>query len=301
MKKWQGAIDIGSNSILLLILDEKKQRVVFESRITRLGKNLDENKMFEQSSMEGSFQALKEYKEICLEHGINFSEVRITATEAARVARNVNTFLEKVKKELNGNIDIISGDQEAYYSALGVVVGDHLKNKFSDVLTLMDIGGGSTELIKVRAYPFEIIKSISLPMGSVRATDWIQEGVLEDKLQEIINDYNVKEFTTESLIGVAGTMTSLMNMIKEYKKFQLIEFDDTKISFKDFEEKMSIFSRFHDEELLRKFPFLGKRAKSIIGGYKVSQFLGEKLGITQLSVSFKGLVYGLIIDQKNDF
>lgn len=295
----KAAIDIGSNTILLLIMDENHQTLEFEARVTSLGKNLDKNKCFEEISMKLSFEALSEFSEICSKHKIDFSNVIITATEASRVATNAKDFYQEIYNQLGANVTIISGEQEAFYSAYGVVKGEGIIK--AQKLTLMDIGGGSTELIFVQTHPFQILKAISLPLGSVRVSDWIEAGTWEQKQTHFMDNYNFKEFECEDLIGVAGTMTSLINIANENEgEFQFLDFQKSKISTKSLNAKMIHFKHFSSNDFLEKFPYLGKRSAAIWGGYQVCRFICEQLKPDAIQVSFKGLVHGVLLNSENE-
>lgn len=294
----RAAIDIGSNTILLLIMNEKLETLAFEARVTSLGKNLDKNKAFEEQSMRDSFEALSEYSQICSKHNIPFEKVRITATEASRVASNAAEFYQKVKVELGANVEIISGDQEAQYAAQGVVMMESSKN-LEEQVVLMDIGGGSTELIKVQTKPFKILESVSIPLGSVRVSDWIERGIWETKKQELIENYQFESFKVEGLIGVAGTMTSLINIVHQNTSFEFIDFNQTRIETKDFVQAMDAMSNYSSDDFLEKYPYLGKRSSAIWGGYQVCKFICGQLEPKYLNISFNGLVHGSLLSLSN--
>ena len=115
--------------------------------------------------MEDSFKVLSLYQKKCLDHDIDPAKILATATEASRVAKNSSEFYAKVKKELGIDVKIISGEAEAYYSTMGIL----FDTKITDPeITIMDIGGASTELIKVNTAKKEIIHSFSMPVGAVR-------------------------------------------------------------------------------------------------------------------------------------
>lgn len=296
--KYKSAIDIGSNTTLLLILDEKNKQAVFESRVTQLGKNLDVKSEFEQRSMDLTFKALKEYVQICIEYQISPPQMKVTATEASRVAKNAPDFFKKIKNELGLEIVIISSDKEAYLASLGVVRGEGLDHGINHELTLMDIGGGSTELIKVCTNPFRIISSISLPIGSVRVTDWMQKGIWSDKKKEMLKNFHLTPYKTQRLIGVAGTMTSLINMVRGYKDFSFIDFNDSLLTLHDLISHFKPLLSKSSEEIEDIYPYLGARSEAIIGGFEVCKFFSENLEVVDFQISFKGLVHGSIFENE---
>jgi exopolyphosphatase/guanosine-5'-triphosphate,3'-diphosphate pyrophosphatase len=290
----RASIDIGSNSVLLLACDfsDKIEKELLNlSFITSLGKNLDKTKMFEVESMKATYDALENYKQELKKININPEDVTVTATEASRVATNAAEFFKKIKNELGFNIQTISGIQEAHYTAIGVVSA--LENENDEVI-VMDMGGASTEFIKIKRNPFKIISSISLPVGSVRATDWKKENSFTTHMKELLEN-KIDLYQTNNLICVAGSMTSLASMFLGKKVFNDKEIDGLKISFnefKKFEEELRVTNT---EELLLNFPFLGKRAPMVSAGASVARIFGEQLKIQTMQISTRGLRYGVLI------
>ena len=290
----RASIDIGSNTTLLLIGNVEEGKLTElenESRVTGLGRDLDLNKAFLDVAMDDTYQALSEYVEIIDSHGIPRSSVIMTATEASRVATNSKSFYEKVKSELKLEVTLISSEGEAFYTAYGVIAGS---DSNADYLTIMDIGGASTEFIKVRSEPFSIVDSISLPFGSVRATDWIREGSFEKRMDQIISESRLDEFKTQHLFCVAGSMTSLGGMIKGLSVFDPTEVNGTMVDFNQFLGFKERIDQASPEDLMEKYPFLGKRARSIVGGAKLGEKVGRFLGINTFEISTLGLRYGTL-------
>lgn len=289
----RASIDIGSNSVLLLACEfnQKIEKEILNlSHITSLGKDLDKTGVFHPESMHATYEALKNYRDELKQIGHKAEDTIVTATEAARVAKNSKEFFEKIKNDLGFNIQIISGEQEAYYTALGVASGIDAQGE----CIIMDIGGASTEFIKLNLDSKKIDSSISLPVGSVRATDWKKEGVFQEKLNEILKN-DLSKYQTQNLICVAGSMTSLASMYLGKKVFNDKEIDGLKINFSEFKLFAHELQRTNVEELLLNFPFLGKRAPMVAGGSKVAELLGDKLNITTMQISTRGLRYGVLI------
>lgn len=290
----RASIDIGSNTTLLLIGDVESwvlNELENESRVTGLGRELDKNKAFLDLAMQETYQALSEYVEIIDRHGIKRSDVIMTATEASRVATNAQDFYKRVSENLGLSVSLINGDGEAFYTAYGVICGSDTKVA---ELTIMDIGGASTEFIKVKSEPFEVCDSISLPFGSVRATDWISQGCFDSKMNAIIGESRLSEFKTKHLFCVAGSMTSLGGMIKGLKEFNPTEVNGTKISFSEFLGFKNKINEATPDKLVEEYPFLGKRARSIAGGARLGEKVGSVLGIETFEISTLGLRYGTL-------
>lgn len=299
-KELRASIDIGSNSVLLLIADltnNKFQEVFKDSHITSLGKDLDKTKLFHLESMQATYDAIKAYAEECDKHKIPRENILATATEASRVAQNASEFFEKIQQDLGVNIQTITAQGEAYYSTKGIL----FNSKFdSDVITIMDIGGASTELIKVNTKNFNIIETISMPVGAVRASHWLDDNLFVQNLQKVFIDFRneIDKFQSKELYCVAGTVTSLGNMHLQRKEF--VENDVHGLVLKT-EDVDNLFKKYSNQEpgtFLEQFPFLQKRANSIRGGLHLVYHLVHRLLVKEITISTYGLRYGTILEGK---
>jgi exopolyphosphatase/guanosine-5'-triphosphate,3'-diphosphate pyrophosphatase len=292
----RASIDIGSNSILLLVAEYDVDKGIIEkeylneSFITSLGKDLDKTKVFHPDSMKASLEALAECKKLLQTINFKPENVIVTATEASRVAKNSREFYEAVKNDIGFNVSIISSKGEAYYTALGVV--SSMDSTHTNI-TVMDIGGASTELIQLETSPFKINGSISLPVGSVRATDWRAEGVFEEKIASLLAQ-NFKDYETKTLVCVAGSMTALASMFLGQKEYSAEKIEGMSIAFKSFKEFSTDLQATNLENLKLLFPFLGKRAPMVASGALVAELIAEKLGVETIKISTRGLRYGTI-------
>lgn len=301
MKKNKASIDIGSNSCLLLIaeVEEGKVKNVIQSKsiVTSLGKDLDVNKSFIQESMDETYQALKDYVLEAEKNDIKPTEIIATATEASRVAKNADVFFEKIKNELGLIVKKITSDGEAYYSALGVLLDSYI---FPNPLFILDIGGASTEIIKLDANKKEITSSFSMPVGSVRLTKWNTGGIGGMKLDEIKNNFSksLSASKTDFLCCVAGTATSIANMYLEKKDFIEEEVHGLVLSNEDIQKIYNKIEKFSIDELLGFYPFLGKRAFTIKAGLELILYLVKELEVKKIYISTYGLRYGTLIQNQ---
>ncbi|MCH7774583.1 MAG: Ppx/GppA family phosphatase, partial [Bacteroidetes bacterium] len=140
------SIDIGTNTVLLLIaeVDETSFEItplLNEYRMPRIGRGLKLTENITADRIKKLFTVLSEYQSIISKY--NVDDVLVTATNALRIAANSVEIVERIKKQLLWNVNIVSCKLEAEYAFLGVVPFP-IKNKNNLVI---DIGGGSTELI----------------------------------------------------------------------------------------------------------------------------------------------------------
>jgi len=294
----RASIDIGSNSVLLLVADlndGELQELLRKSHVTSLGKDLDKNKKFIDSSMHATFEALKDYALECDKYHVPREEIIVTATEAARVATNAKEFFEKIKQSLNLDIKIITSEAEAYYSTRGILFNSQFEE---ELITIMDIGGASTELIRVNTKNFSILETISMPVGAVRSAQWLEEDIFVQKLQKTFVDFrtDLDKFQSRKLYCVAGTVTSLGNMHLENKEFHEDDVHGLNLKSEDFENLFKKYSGWNSDRFLEKFPFLEKRAHSIRGGMHLVYHLIHRLLVREVTISTYGLRYGTLLE-----
>lgn len=298
MNNLRASIDIGSNSVLLLIAEvggNSFKEISKRSEITSLGRDLDATKSFHPESMQATYEALESYAAECDKLGIQRSQIITTATEASRVALNSEEFFLKVKEDLNINVQTITSEAEAYFSSKGIL----FNTKFnSDVITIMDIGGASTELIKVCTKKFQVLETISMPVGAVRATQWLDEKLFVQRLQKIFLDFRneIDKFQTKELFCVAGTVTSLGNMHLKNKEFVEDEVHGLVMKSEDVDILFKHYSEYTPEQFLELFPFLEKRSKSIRGGLHLVYHLCHRLMVKELTISTYGLRFGTLLE-----
>ena len=202
-------IDIGSNSIRMLIYENfNYSRVPFfnEKAVCELGKNLDKSRKLNNKGKEYALKVLKRFSEI-----LNVSQiknVRIIATAVLREAIDAKDFIREVENLFNTNLKILSGDEEAEYTAEGVKVG------FKNVDGLVaDLGGGSLELTNVENNI--ITNKTSLPIGVLRLMNnpLIKKANLSKYIKKLFKDekwLSKKNFNNLYLVG--GTWRALFKL-----------------------------------------------------------------------------------------
>lgn len=156
-----GIIDIGSNSIRLVILDIQGTSYRITDQIkhsARLGQDMSADGYLDQKRMDYAIQVLAHFAVTMHTKGVR--EVLCVATEAVRRAKNQNQFLSRARKALGTEVRILSGREEAYYDYLGCVNTLDIKHALA-----FDIGGSSTELILIRNRL--LVESVSLRLGSI--------------------------------------------------------------------------------------------------------------------------------------
>lgn len=210
------AVDCGTNSTRLLVVDGNGRSVERLMRITRLGQGVDGNRELALTAIERTVAVLDEYRSVMDAHDV--ARARMAATSAVRDARNGHVFLDAASKAIGIEAELLSGEEEGRLAYAGATAG--LPPGIGDDVVL-DIGGGSTELITRSGSE---IRAVSLDLGCVRLTerhlthdpplaeelaaaeDTIDSGL--DRAVEAVP--GLGRLRPESrLIGLAGTVSTL--------------------------------------------------------------------------------------------
>jgi exopolyphosphatase / guanosine-5'-triphosphate,3'-diphosphate pyrophosphatase len=295
----RASIDIGSNSVLLLIAGLEQGKLKELSRrceVTQLGRDLDKNKSFHSQSAADTMEVLRSYVDECAQHGVAAQAIIATATEAARVANDSTEFFAAVEEQMGLKVHVISSEAEAIFSTKGILFNTKFR---SESITIMDIGGASTELIRVNTKTNQM-ETISMPVGSVRATQWLADDLFVQNLQKIFLDFRntIDKFQTRELYCVAGTVTSLGNMHLKRKEFVEDDVHGLVLKSEDVDVLFKKYSDWTPQQFLEEFPFLQKRSQSIRGGLHLVYHLVHRLLVKEVTISTYGLRYGSLLEGK---
>lgn len=206
-------IDIGTNTLLLLIVDERGQRLVDLARFGRLGKGLDASGMLAEDSIATSLDILREYRRVLDDHGIA-APIAI-ATQATREANNAADFVGPAERILGTQIRVISGEREAELAFASVQSA--LPELAGHPYLVVDVGGGSSEHIVTDGK--RVVSAVSIPIGARRlterhlASDPPSGGEIGSLYADIDSRLAALELPTGvPVVGTAGTATSLAAM-----------------------------------------------------------------------------------------
>ena len=173
-------VDIGSNSVRLVVYDGLRRAptpIFNEKLLCGLGRGVATTGKLNEEGMVRALSALKRFRALARQIGAR--EVYAVATAAAREAKNGGAFIDQAEKALGAHIDLLSGKEEARFSAMGVMAG--ISN--ADGL-VGDLGGGSLELVDIGGG--KIREGVTLPLGPLRLID--MSGGSIQKAREIISD-----------------------------------------------------------------------------------------------------------------
>lgn len=220
------AVDCGTNTIRLLVADlirEETGRPRLEplrrrNEIVRLGQGVDRTGLLDPAALERTLAVVEDYAADCAELGVEPGRGarRFVATSATRDARNREDFAAGVRSLLGVDPEVVSGQEEAHLSFAGSLLGARGTDDGGAPRLVVDLGGGSTELVLGVDAP---AAAISLNTGSVRITErYLADGVtpaaeaaaraevrgLLDRAAQAVD-----LAATGRLVGLAGTITTV--------------------------------------------------------------------------------------------
>ena len=207
------AIDCGTNTLRLLI-GVPPDAMVREQRFVRLGEGVDRTGELSEPALARTFAAIEEYAELVRAHDVPPDRIRFCATSATRDARNGQVFADGVEARLGVRPEVLSGDEEARLAFLGAY--RNLAVEPAEPVLVVDIGGGSTELILGGRGGPAVADSIDI--GSVRLHErhLHDDPPTPDQVAACVADIDaaldrspVAIGDAATVVGVAGTITTV--------------------------------------------------------------------------------------------
>jgi exopolyphosphatase/guanosine-5'-triphosphate,3'-diphosphate pyrophosphatase len=303
-------IDIGTNSILCLIaeLDSGGGYRVLEDRaeITRFGEGVDQTGQIGAEGEQRSLKTLRNYLHRCRKLGVQ--NITAVGTSALRDAQNGSQVRARLKERLGLDIGVISGDQEASYSFLAVQRGLALRGQ---ELLVIDVGGGSTELI--RGHESGVSHAVSMDIGSVRLTERFLRSdpataaecqamvAAIDRDISPLRDAWLKDDSPLTLVGIAGTFTTLAAVEKKLARYSHSEVHGSRLTITEVRRQVSLFQGRSIAER-KSIPGLEpKRADVILAGAYLIERIMSLFRAGEVMVSDQGVRYGLLYERLKSY
>jgi exopolyphosphatase/guanosine-5'-triphosphate,3'-diphosphate pyrophosphatase len=294
-------IDGGTNSVLLLVADRQADgrfvAVLERAEITRLGRGVDATLRLSSEGMDETLRVLSGFAAEA--RGLGAEEIAVSATSAARDAQNGSEFLAAAKARAGVTVEIISGEEEARLSF--TAVRSQLQGKVTPGLVVIDIGGGSTELI-YGGGDGSIDFRRSFDVGSVRMTErFVKADGLDEATQEALRRVLADAFAPApvahvgaTVVGVAGTVTTLYAVAHAIDPYDAARVEGGELKLEELRAlRRRLWAMSLDER--RGLPGLQpKRADVIPAGALILECALERLSVRSCLVSDRGLRWGLL-------
>jgi len=303
-------IDIGTNSLRLLIVETDCgafREIHSDRRITRLGQGLDQTGMLSREAEDRTLGALFDFSAAILKHGALYSAA--LGTSALRKASNASEFIQSVKQRTGLEITVITGDEEARLTLLGVARalqrGRDRKSHFPPAALVVDIGGGSTELIITRPDKAPAIRS--LPLGAVYLTERFikrdppspeELAKLQMAVRSELSEHaaSLQPGPASVFVGAGGTITTLAAVDQGLEKY-----DPERIN-------QSVLTRAFIDDIVLKLGSMTLESRRgirglergrediVVAGAVVTQEIMRHFRYTSMLVSDWGLREGIVLD-----
>ena len=299
------AVDLGSNSFHLVIARQEKGRLVVVDRIkeiVRLGGGLDENSNLTDDAQTRALNCLRQFGQRLRD--IPATNIRAVGTNTFRKAHNSAEFLPKAEKALGHSIDVITGQEEArlIYESVGYGLSESSSNRL-----VVDIGGGSTEVIVGSGHDSHLAESLYIGCVSLTASRFPDDRIDEERMFRAELDAqleiraihrNFRDHGWDKVLGCSGTICAVGEALRQ------LQWSDGTID-KDSLDRLrrEILSCNHSSELV-KLGFEPTRCEVLPGGVAILCALFEWLGIQSMQISDlalrEGVMYDLLGRLRND-
>lgn len=297
----RAAIDIGSNSLLLLVRDARGETVHDEATVVGLGKGLGDRGLFRPDRMDAALEVLRRYAQTARGLGVPAEQVAAVATSAARRALNAATFFERVKAETGLAVRVIPGEEEARLTWLGAL--DGLPVPLGSV-AVVDLGGGSTEVVVGEGERLQL--RTSLELGSVRLTEaWFGEHPTRYDPRDLSRlrahvDAACQQLRParhpRSVVAVAGTATTLAAMNLELTAWDRDKVHGSRLTRADLRRWIDRLLPSEPAERRQLAAVSPERADFLLAGACVLEAVLTALQRESLLISDGGVRHGVLAD-----
>ena len=279
-----GAIDVGTNSIKLLVARLGKRLAALEERvvITRLGEGLGGTGKIAPAAEERTLRVLRSFKRRC--RGCEL--VLAAGTEALRKASNAWKFTSRVQRELGITIRVLAGEEEGRLARLGGSAD------WPGASTL-EIGGGSTQISDGR-------RARSLPVGAVTLTEQClpsdpptatELGAARRTVRSLLKTVRIRPL--RRVVALGGTASTIGTM---WTRGSLAKAHGLSITLRDLETFLAEIAAEPLAKRKRRKGLEPARADIIVAGAVILVEAMRHIGATRITLSATGLRHGLLLD-----
>ena len=303
------AIDVGTNSTHMLVASVDVALATFsidlaEKSSTRLGERDPDTGELTPEAMARGLESLRRFRELAISHQVE--QIVVAATSAVREAPNGRDFLQTVKDELDLDVDLVSGPEEARLIYLGVLSGMSFGDRPHLVL---DIGGGSTELILADGRDARALTSTRV--GAVRLQrDFVKDDPIPPQRRSFLQAFiqgslepavdkvhrRIKPGETPVLVATSGTAMAIGALAASDDDRPPLKLHGYRVSRQRLNRVVDRLAVMTPEQRRALAPINDRRAEIIVPGSLILQTTMQMLGVDELVLSERALREGLIVD-----
>ncbi|HEU0001876.1 MAG TPA: CHAD domain-containing protein [Ktedonobacteraceae bacterium] len=295
----RAAIDVGSNTVHIVVARATARMLDIladEVELVRIGESVTASGLISREKCDYAVAVLAQYKALAEQHGTQ--EIFVVATEAIRQASNSAEFIETVRQKTGLQVQLISGEAEATLTFAGAAYEAQAQPHPPQVIGVMDLGGGSMELVTARQG--RIAWKTSVPVGS----GWLHDRFLpsdppdHDALttaEVFVSTYfrgmRIKQ-RPPLLIVTGGSANSLLHLT--HRAFGL-EMQRTQLTQHDLLRCQGLLSALPAEEIAQRFEQPVGRARILLAGAVIIAAMMARLQLNEIVVSPHGIREGILL------
>ena len=303
------AIDIGTNSTHLLVASVDTTLRTFsieqaEKSTTRLGERDPETGELTAAAMQRSYDTLRRFRDLANSHQVE--QIVTAATSAVREAPNGRDFLQKIQDGLGLEVDLVSGPEEARLIYLGVLSGMSFGDRPH---LLLDIGGGSTELILADGRDARALTSTRV--GAVRLQrDFVKDDPIPPQRRSFLQAFiqgslepavdkvhrRIKPGEIPVLVATSGTAMAIGALAASEDDRPPLKLHGYRVSRQRLDRVVDKLVTMTPDQRRDLSPINDRRAEIIVPGALILQTTMQMLGVDELVLSERALREGLIVD-----
>ncbi len=293
------AIDIGSNTIHIVVARCSPTSLEIlhdEQDMVRIGESVTANGEISAQKLDATISVLSHYKTLAADY--TASPILVVATEAIRKARNSQQFLAAIHSSTNLDVHIIDGTVESLLTFYGATYELYQEPHPPSQVAVLDLGGGSMELVTARNK--QVTWHISVPLGS----GWLHDRYLqsdppsEENLEvahTFLNTYiaglHFKQ-RPPALIATGGSANSLLLLAR--RAFDLPE-HETRLTYEQIVRCEVLLTNLPAEEISRRYEQPLKRARILPAGALIINALMINLQLSEIRISTHGIREGALL------
>ncbi len=297
-------MDVGTNSVRLLVVDGDGVTLERRMEITRLGRDVDRTGRLDDAALEATLATLDSYRRCWERHGA--TAVRVAATSAVRDAADRDRFFAGAADRIGTEVEVLTGEEEAATAYAGAVAALEVPQPAS----VLDIGGGSTEIIVGDGHG-GLAGSVSLQLGCVRLAERClpsdpptddelaaarrEAGRILDAGTDELRAAGVDPSRCASLVGVAGTVTTLAALHLGLDAYEPDRIHATRLpagAVRELTERLAAMPASARAEL---GPMAAGREDVIVAGAVVLEVALGRFGAAEVVASEADILDGLVL------
>ena len=291
-----GIIDIGSNSIRLVVFDGPKRSPLYlynEKVFFKLGMQSFGGKPFDTNTIEAVLRIINRYVAIC--RNMETSKIIMFGTSALREASNSAVLVELIRKKTNIDVDVISGEKEALYAAQGILLG--FPNAEG---VICDLGGNSVEFANIRKGLVTDCNSALLGPLSIKKLGKKFVGLDSYIRSELLRVINVKSAKDKPIFLIGGSWRAIAKIHMQRTKYPLKIIQGYKVESKKLKKTLEFIQ---DSSFLNKYDEMNissERLELLPESARLLEIIIDELQINASTFSSFGVREGLIYQNLGD-